>query len=174
MRGDLLVQIRSKIGKGAVVGGLAALLFASSIATAEFLARGVFNYGVESADLLPLEVSNSQVSKALLPTQTANLTFRVKNPNPVAVRATATAYEDQIVSSVEGCAEYLDLTAGRHTGPTGVGEGGKSYLYYDDLGAGEARTVVVDGAVTLRSEAPRECEGATWTVKVNTDAHAGT
>lgn len=154
--------MNNKIKNTVAIAGLGSLLFAGSIASAAWVANGNFSFGVAGDHMTKLEVTNTAVSRTLLPTQSADLTFRLKNPNPIKVRGVAKANSPAIVTSnVDGCAQYLHVAPGTTS----------SHAFVDEtFAAGEAKTFTVPDAVTLDNASPDSCEGATYSVLVQTSA----
>jgi hypothetical protein len=163
MRGDLLVQIRSKVGKGAVVGGLAALLFAGSIATAEFIDLGSFlAQGGEAKHLAPAEV-NAQVVRGLLPGEKSDIKLQVTNPNSIPAWIGFRADSVQTVSGDSRCASEIVLAGGASDK-----WGGKAHY-----AAGETGTASLSDWVQLKWDAPDYCEGYQFSVKGTSHISAG-
>lgn len=157
------MQIRRNIIKGAAVSGMAAALLAGSVASAAWIANGNFSFDVPGGEMADLQVTNVAVTTdGLLPTQTADLRFRLKNLNPVAVRGVAKANTPAIVtSSIPGCEDHLQVAAGTTS----------SHAYVDErFEAGEAKNFVVEDAVSISNSSPDSCEGADYTVKIQTSA----
>ncbi len=157
------MKIARNVAKGFAIGGMAAALLAGSVATAAWVVNGNFSIGVPGGNLERLDVSNVSVNTdGLLPTQKADLRFRLKNPNPIAVRGVANLHEPATVTSnVAGCAQHLQIDD----------EYTSSHAFVDErFDAGEVENFVFENVVSISNASPDSCEGADYEVLVITGA----
>jgi hypothetical protein len=168
-QGALVMRIRH-VGKAGVVGGLAAALFAGSVATAAFVQYGSFFVGGGRIDhLSPLSASDGSITGPLMPGESADVAFTIVNPNRVSVLAKVTSPDAGAVEITEGpesCAQYLSYT--------GQGAGYGPEAWRGSVPANGTMTVSAADWVTLAGDPPSTCQDAKFKVRFTVSAERNT
>ncbi len=143
---------KKKTRKYVVLGAVAAVAVIPTAAYAAMTLFGTGNAEVFAYQAQNMPVTNTAFSKTLYPGASANLTFRVDNPNPFPVNITKIAATGADTFNGGGCPNGANLS-GPVMGlnqdyplPTAV-----------EVGAGGYANVTVPNAVTLGSNATNGC-----------------
>ena len=168
------MQIRSKAAKAAVVSGMAAVLLAGSIATAEFLTYSdFFANGGKIDRLLPVETSDGVVGGPLLYGESGDVKVQLHNPNrkPVLVKlnnSDVAASAVEITSGPASCKGEVVLKGMRPDGTIGYTE-----AFRGTLQPNETKTITAADWVSIKEDAPSNCQGAEFRVKFRATVEGG-
>jgi hypothetical protein len=155
-----------RVARSVVAATAAAALLALSTGPAQgwFGAVAAGTGSAPVGTLLPLSATARPVAPALVPGATADVVLELANPNDVAVRVDAIALDETegdpaIVSERTGCdASALAFQAP----PTAAG-----WLVPARTGEDDGRLELrLPGAVTMAEDAPSDCQGAAFTIRL--------
>jgi hypothetical protein len=168
------VQIRSKVAKGIAVAGLTAGVLAGSVATAQFLTYSdFFANGGKIDRLLPIETSDGVVTGPLLYGESGDVRVRLHNPNrkPVLVKlnnSDVASSAVEITSGPASCKSEVVLEGMRADGTIAYTE-----AFRGTLEPGQTKTITAEDWVTIKEDAPSNCQGAEFRVKFRATVEGG-
>jgi len=149
------------VAKSAIIAGLAAVALAGSVATAEFLTYSPFQFNGGKIDrLLPIEASDGVVASPMLYGESSDVKVRIHNPNrkQVVVKLTTADFGANAVEVTNGpaaCKSEIVLPSTWEA-------------YRGTFAPGETRTVTLADYVSVKNDAPSNCQGVEF--KINTRA----
>jgi Putative metal-binding motif len=149
---------RRKVLAGAA---LTAVVFASTLAFAEWLASGTGEGYAQATTAQPLTTESATAAATLYPGGTGDLALRIHNPNPFPVTVTTVAQNGPITSDDAACdAAGHGVTFTTFTGALA-------------LAGGETKTFTLNDVLAMALSSANECQGANFTVPVSLNGGSG-